>query len=568
MTLQLEVIGPCLVLLAGGLLFFIRPAGVVLVVAEAACLALLLRLWQLSSAGSLVLPLYEPLPEVQLVFRVDHLGIFFAAVGAAAGLLVSAPWLVNPLRSRRPYLGWLLLAQAGMANVALAGGLETLAAGWAMAMAALCLLVLDRRVHRGGSPAPASAIWFLAPQVGGALLLLAGAATVEVSAGTGGFDAIPVGAIDSRAFVLMAVAPVVALLGLGAMVRALRDPLGCGLAVAGVVMPMSCYLLVRLYDLGDGRLPDPRLGAAIVVVGGLASLGFALSSLWAVDLGAALTRVVEAAAALLLVAAGSGSGLGVAAVATGAISVGLGASLAFAVLDAGHGRLPSYPAGRARLPATLATVAVLLALAWMGGLGGGLSTAFRISALQAALSPGGVLGLAALPALVGTAIMVYAAYGAGRFGGGALPSATDLVRLLLLGAALPATSLAAGSVIYPVVAPMAAGALRIPEAEVSNALATSPAGNPLLLLLFVPVIVVLAVLVRPGGRLDLRQGLPGAPGFLPPRLTVVPRILLARLSDRSRPAATSAVATLSRHGVLVAAALLLATTVSVTVLLR
>jgi hypothetical protein len=176
--------------------------------------------------------------------------------------------------------------------------------------------------------------------------------------------------------------------------------------------------------------------------------------------------------------------------------------------------------------------------------------------------------MTAVPALVGTAVMVYSAYGAGRFGGGAEPSPTDLVRLMLLGASLPVASVAAGTLIYPVIAPMAAGALRVSSAEVSNALATSPAGNPFLLLLLAPTVVVLTVLARPGGRFDLRHGLPGAPGFLPPRLAVIPRILLARRLARLQPAAMAAAATASRHGVVVAAALLVATTVSVVVLLR
>ena len=307
-----------------------------------------MRLWQVSGAGSLVLPVYEPLPGIQLVLRVDHLGLFFAGLGVAAGLLVSLPWLLRPLRRHRPHQGWVLLAQAGMILVALAGGLETLAAGWAMTATALCLLVLVSRLDASGRlVGGGSALWHIALQFSGALLLLAAAVTVEVAAGTGGFDAVPVGAIDSRAF-LLALAPVLALLGLGATARAMRDPIGTALAVGSVSVPMACYLLVRLYDLGDGRLPDARLGAAMAVIGGVACLWFAVSSLWAVDLGATLTRLVQATAALLLVAAGAGSGLGVAAVAIGAISVCLGASLAYAVIDAGRGRLPSPGAGGGR----------------------------------------------------------------------------------------------------------------------------------------------------------------------------------------------------------------------------
>ena len=564
MTLQLEVIGPCLILVAGGLLTLLRPMGAIFVVAEAASLFLLVRLWQVSGVGSLVLPLYEPLPGIQLVLRVDHLGLFFAGVGVTAGLLISLPWLLRPFRRHRPHQGWVLLAQAGMILVTLAGGLETLAAGWAMTATALCLLVLVSRLDTSGRLVGGNtALWHIALQFSGALLLLAAAVTVQVVAGTGGFDAIPVGAVDSRAFLLAVAAPVLAILGLGATARAMRDPIGTALAVASVSVPMACYLLVRLYDLGDGRLPDPRFGAALAVIGGVVCLWFAVSSLWAVDLGATLTRLVQAAAALLLVAAGSGSGLGVAAVAIGAISVCLGVSLAYAVIDAGRGRLPSLGTGErvsgGAIPLAMAVSLVgLLALAWAGGVGGGLGTATRIATIQAGLGAGGFAALAAVPALVATVVMLYAAYGAGRFGGGALPSATDVVRLVVVGVALPATSVAALTVVYPIVVPLAAGALRITTGEVSNALQTSPSGSIAVIGLFLLPILVAAILARPGGWLNTWRGLPGAPGYLPPPLTVAPRVWSARLTDRAADPLRRLADSVRRHPLLAATAVVAA----------
>ncbi|MGB2941089.1 MAG: hypothetical protein WBD38_12420 [Candidatus Dormiibacterota bacterium] len=555
MTLQLEVVGPCLVLLLGGLMMLVRPVGVIFVIAEALALFLLVRLWQFSGAGSLVLPIYEPLPSIQLVIRVDHLGVFFASLGIAAGLLVSLPWLVGPLRRHRPHQGWVLFAQAGMILVALAGGLETLAAGWAMTATALCVLVLVGRLDSSGRlVAGSTALWHMGLQFAGALALLAAAVTVEVAAGTGGFDAVPVGAIDSRAVLFAATAPVLALLGMGATARALKDPIGTALAVTSVSVPMACYLLVRLYDLGDGRLPDPRLGTAMAVIGGTACFWFAISSLWAVDLGATLTRLVQAAAALLLVAAGAGSGLGVAAVAIGAISVCLGASLAYAIVDAGQGRLPSLAPGRGRLRALSATtlsVVVLLALAWSGGVGGGLASSTRIATIQAGLGAGGIAALATIPALVGSAIMLYAGYGAGRFGGGAAPSRTDVVRLLLIGLALPATSIAAITLVYPIVVPLAASVLRITSAEVSIALHTSPAGSIVLIALFAVLTLAASVLARPGGPFDSRRGLPRAPWYLPPPLAVAPLVYSARFYERLVGPAAGLAGMVRRHPLLV-----------------
>jgi hypothetical protein len=572
-TLQLEVVGPCLVLLVAGLVTLVRPTGALFVLAESAALFLVVRLWDVSGAGSLVLPVYEPLPAIQLVLRIDHLGLFFAGVGLSAGLLVSLPWLLHPLRRHRRHQGWVLLAQAGMVLVALAGGLETLAAGWAMTATALSMLVLVGRLDASGRLiSGGSALWHLALQFTGALLLLAAAVTVEVAAGTGGFDAVPVGAIDGRAILLASAAPTLSLLGIGAVARALRDPIGTALAVTSVSVPMAAYLLVRMYDLGDGRLPDPRLGVAMAVLGGAACLWFAVASLWAVDLGAALTRLVQASAALLLVGAGAGSGLGIAAVAIGAVSICLGATLAYAVVDAGRGRLPSLlsvPPGRLRAAsATALSVVCLLALAWTAGVGGGLASTSRIAIVQAGLGIGGAIALAAVPALAGSLVMVVGAYGAGRYGGGAVPSTTDAVRLLLLGLALPATSVAGIFLIYPIVVSLAAGALRETPAEVTTALQTSPSGNIFLMALFAVAVVAAVALALPGAPLDLRRGLPAAPGYLPPPLVVAPRVYAARLRERLADPGRRLVDMVRRHPLLTAVTLVAAALVTLNSTLR
>jgi hypothetical protein len=174
----------------------------------------------------------------------------------------------------------------------------------------------------------------------------------------------------------------------------------------------------------------------------------------------------------------------------------------------------------------------LLALAWCGGIGGGLASATRIATIQAGLTAGVPVGLAAVPALVGALAMLYAAYGAGRFGGGARPTATDGLRLVILGVALPVTSILGLPRVYPIVVPIAAGTLRITPAEVSNALQTSPSGSVIVLALFGLLVVTAAVLARPGGPLDSAAGLPRAPGFLPPPLTVLPRVTAARSARR------------------------------------
>ncbi|MEA2646986.1 MAG: hypothetical protein QOE92_2069, partial [Chloroflexota bacterium] len=133
-------------------MLMLRPIGAVFVLAEAGALGLLVRLWQLSAPGSLVLPIYQPLPNIDLVLRADPLGLSFAIIGLGVGLLIGLPWLLHPMRRQPLPLGWLMLAQAAMVNVCLAGGLETLAAGWAMTVTALGVATLAPALAAGRRP--------------------------------------------------------------------------------------------------------------------------------------------------------------------------------------------------------------------------------------------------------------------------------------------------------------------------------------------------------------------------------------------------------------------------------
>src|ERR1700730_3239980 len=154
-----------------------------------------------------------------------------------------------------------------------------MAAGWAMAVAGLILLALLQRRVAAPLARDGSAARLVAIQGSAAVLLLAGAVAAETGAGTGAFDSIPVSAFDVRVYVLLAAAPLVALLRLDLLCRALRRPLLAALGTSTVVLPMSAYVLFRLYDLAGGRLPDSRLNAGLVLIGGITALGFAASTL-------------------------------------------------------------------------------------------------------------------------------------------------------------------------------------------------------------------------------------------------------------------------------------------------
>ena len=546
LTLTLQVLGPSLVVGAFALCLLVWPRAWLFLLGEVTALALLGRLWALTGAGPLSQAIYEPLSGVQLTYRVEHLGLLFAITGVAMGLLLTLPWLARPLARTGRRGAWVLLAQFGMLSAVLAGDLESMAAGWAIAVGGLTLLcLLQRRVAPPiAMDGPASR--FVAIQASTAVLLLAGAVAAETSAGTGAFDSIPVTAFDVRAVVLLAAAPVTALLTIQLLCRAIHRPLLAALAASSVLMPMSAYLLTRLYDLCGGRLPDSRVNAALVLVGGVTALGFALASVWAVDLGAAVARLGQAAAGLTLVAAGAGTGVAIAALELAPISLGLGLAALLAMVQAGGGRLPSTSGGR--WSSVIVTAPALLAIAWAAGLPVGLATIERVASASAGVDAGGLLTPAAGPAILALPVMVLAAYGCGRFGGGQRPAPESRLRLALLAAALGASSLALGQ-LEPLIAGLAAAVVRVPSADLQSTLGSLVPGTQVSIgLTALTLVLVLAIGRMRGTAID--QGFPGAVESLPPRLAVAPGIYGIRFASAARRRGLTLAAIARRHAFL------------------
>jgi hypothetical protein len=516
-----------------GLLSLARPRGGLFVLGEALALGFLGRLWVLTAGGPLSQPLYEPLAGIQLAYRVDHLGLFFAITGIGIGTLQALPWITRPRARTGRGPAWILLAQFGMVTAVLAGELESMAAGWSLAVATLVLLVLLQRRLEPPLSMDGPASRFVAIQASAALLLLAGAVAAETGAGTGAFDSIPVSAFNIRVYVLLAAAPVVALVTLDLLCRALRRPLVAALAASTVVIPMSACVLFRLYDLGGGRLPDARLNALLVLVGGMTVLGFSASSLWAVDLGAAVVRLAQAAAGYSLAAAGAGTALGLTVLALAPLSLGLGLSALLALVEAGHGRLPWAPRGGWR-PVVVA--AVLLALAWAGGLPVGPELMLRLatlrSGLDSATSVAATVPAAMVPAALALPLMVFAAYRCVRFMDGAPATGPSRARLILLGLALAASGFAA-LVLAPTATGLAAVALNVPTAEVQSSLGTVPPGVTATAVISVALLVAALALGLWAPR-DVADGWPGAREALPPRLAVAPGVYAIRLSALGR----------------------------------
>ena len=491
------------------------------------------------------------------------MGLLFALSGVGIGTVQALPWLTRPLARIGRGFAWILLAQFGMITAMLAGALESMAVGWSMAVAALVLLVLLQRRLEPPLAMDGPASRYVALQASASVLLLAGAVAAETGAGTGAFDSIPVSAFNVRVYVLLAAAPLVALLSLDLLCRALRRPLLAASAAATVVLPMSAYVLFRLYDLAGGRLPDSRLNAGLVLIGGITALGFAASTLWAVDLGAAVVRLAQAAVGFSLVAAGAGTGLGLTTLALTPLSVGLGLAALLALVEAGRGRLPTAPLGAWR-PVVVASG--LLALGWAGGLPVGPGLTLRLAALHTGLDSANPVAAATVPAVLALPLMAFGAYSCARFAGGATPAALARVQLAVLALALAASGVAP-LVLAGDATGLAAAALNIPAVDVQSSLGTVPPGVAIAAALSVALLVA-ALLVGLRAQLGVADGLPGARQVLPPRLAVAPGIYAIRVGELGRRRLGAGLVAGRRHPLITGAILWTAAVVATSSILR
>jgi hypothetical protein len=221
-------------------------------------------------------------------------------------------------------------------------------------------------------------------------LLLWAAAALEGLDGTSEYGAVPVSALGSPLFGLLALAALLAsgmLPWRGWTVELWRRG-EAGPLAAALVTPLGFLLLLRAYQLGAGHWPSPWLHLALACLGAAVALAAAARAQAAGTRREYLAESAILTGGLALLALALGSPLGVAA------SL---AALAGAALQAGLA--PIVPSGRRPV--------ALLGLAVAAGVPPALLFGGRLLALQAALDTGGVfsfLGLAGTLAwLVGVA---------------------------------------------------------------------------------------------------------------------------------------------------------------------
>lgn len=274
-------------------------------------------------------------------------------------------------------------AAAATAALTAAVALATLAAGSLVltglglsACAGLLLLLL-----RQESPARTTHYWLT---LTGAWLLLAWAGVVlRVTAGTSSYGAVPVTALGTPVFGLLALASVLCA-GLWPWRTWVseawaRPRLEAGTFAVALLVPLGFYPLVRAYALGAGQWPSGPAGPVLAALGAATALGAGIRAQASSTPRGFLAEMVPLSAGVVLLSLSLGTPLGLVAALTGLAGIGAVAGVA-----------PLVPGGRG--PATL--VALLLC----AGAPPAIVFGGWLLAVQAALEAGAApafLGLAA-----------------------------------------------------------------------------------------------------------------------------------------------------------------------------
>jgi hypothetical protein len=220
--------------------------------------------------------------------------------------------------------------------------------------------------------------------------------TLQITSGTATYAAVPVSALTTPIFALIAVG---ALLGAGIVPWRgwstkiwTRPSLRAAGVTAATLPPVGLYLLVRAYELGDGRYPQSWLNLALAALGVLVALRAAARAQASTTRADYMAETLPGLAGFALMTIAVGSALGLLA------GIVLLASAALLVAA-----LPLLPDRRG--------AAGLLVTAAAAGVPPGLAFVGRVLGLAAGLETGNAFGLVAV---AGAATWLLAAAGAAR----------------------------------------------------------------------------------------------------------------------------------------------------------
>jgi hypothetical protein len=395
------------------------------------------------------------------------------AVAFAFGLMVLVPAAValtfQPRKWQEAAFGLLGIGAAMAAIEAGSVVLTALAGGTAATLAVIQLDAEDVR-----APRPRWSILLAAW-----LALSWAGAILQVRGGTAAYAAVPSFALTVPVFVLIAFA--------GLMASGLfpwrswpvhvwsRPSLRAGGLVVATLYPLGFYLLVRAYELGDGRYPSAAFNAVLASWGVVVALGAAARAQAAANRREFLAEVIPGFGgfALMTVALGTPLGLG-AGLITLAVAAGLTACLALLPDRAG--------------PASLITIAAAI------GLPPGLAFGARIVGIESTFEAGDFFGLIGVAGTVVWVLwMVAGARATGLPAGRGRPTNETFPRAAMIVAAL---TLAAGPTLAAFQAAFANPALAdvMPPApgSVSGGLTSVVTVSTVLpaVALFVPLLVI------------------------------------------------------------------------------
>ncbi|MEP6752872.1 MAG: hypothetical protein ABI959_09020 [Candidatus Dormiibacterota bacterium] len=346
-------------------------------------------------------------------------------VAFAFGLVILLPSaILLTLQARSWQEGTVAALGVAAAVLAVEAGdvlLTALAGGTAATLAVIQLDIEDIRAPR--PPWGALLAAWLALSWAGAIL--------QVVGGTAVYAAVPVSALTVPVFLLLALAALMASgvfpwRGWPAQLWSRPSLRAAGMAVA-TLYPLGFYLLVRAYEMGDGRYPQPVLGIALACLGVLVSLGVAVRAQAAATRREYLREVIPGMGGFALMAIAIGTPVGLIAGIVVLATIGVLAAC-----------LPLLP-DRAGPP-------TLLTIAAAAGVPPGLAFGALVVALAATFEAGDFMGLIGIAgAAVWILFLVAAARAVGLPAGRGRPvietfprTATALAAILLVaGAALP-----------------------------------------------------------------------------------------------------------------------------------
>ncbi|HEV2217467.1 MAG TPA: hypothetical protein VGV88_07830 [Candidatus Dormibacteraeota bacterium] len=305
---------------------------------------------------------------VGLDLRLDGIAVVFGVIA-----LVPAALLLT-LQER----GWqestvALLAIAAVVLAIESGNMILTAVGGCTA-ATLAVVQFDIEDVRAARPSWASVIipWIALAWAG---------VTLQIESGTAVYAAVPVSALTTQIFGLVAIA---ALLGAGivpwrgwAVGMWMRPSLRVASVTAATLLPLSLYLLVRAYELGNGLFPQSWLNLVLAAWGVLVALGSAIRAQAAPSRAEYMAETVQGLAGFALMSIAIGTAVGLFA---GLILLGSAALVTAA--------LPLLPDRRGP--------AALLVAAAAAGIPPGLAFGGRVLGLADAFETGNAFGLVAV----------------------------------------------------------------------------------------------------------------------------------------------------------------------------